>query len=95
MEFAFQDLVDALELDPTDIYVNRLALLFGATSLKVRAAPQLIQNEATDRNSLKLALELLFSEGAHLHFWFRRFGDELTGWVVWIGTEDLEVRGTV
>jgi O-antigen biosynthesis protein len=91
-KFAESDLAKAVEIDPTNILVNRSVLTSRIETDQERAAARLIEDEATDHDTLILALEFLRSAGARTAHRLRMRASSLVGWIAWRGFHALDLR---
>jgi GT2 family glycosyltransferase len=90
-EEAAEDLTRALEIDPTDRLVKKLALRWGTAEQKQAVARDIVADPALDRALLHTAVAALFEGGAKILFSLRRKNGNLAGWVAWTEKAQLSV----
>ncbi len=88
---ALDDLAKALEIDPTDIPVNRSVLNWGPEPARPRAASQLISDAATDAKTLKRAIDVRRAQGERVFHRLKRADGLLRGWLAWDSPDPLAI----
>jgi O-antigen biosynthesis protein len=83
--YAEADLAKAFEIDPTHDLVIANALAWGAPELKPIAAASFIHGESQDRNSLRLAMQVLEQAATPIVSRMRVREGMHEGWVAWRG----------
>jgi GT2 family glycosyltransferase len=91
-EEADRDLDKALQDDPTNILVLKIALHRGTIAQKRFAASCLIGEGFLDRETLRQAVAVLIAQGERLLFDLRLQEEQIAGWAVWSGSGVFRLR---
>ena len=83
--YALEDLVAAIEADPTDSLVNLAAIGWGPAHGRAEAARRIIDGEDRNPRVLRKALECLLNGGETFASRARNLGGAWTGWLAWTG----------
>ena len=86
---ALDDLVEALEIDPTDVSANRRVLAWAKEDFRLQAAARLIAYEQ-DPAILRNAMAVLRETGEQYWSAFSVLDSHVTGWVAWAASGPVE-----
>ena len=86
-----RDLDRAIELDPTDRFVLRVALTWGAPAQKSLAARLVLSDDAAAAALVVLAVDWLVAEGETMLLALGRRDQVVVGWAAWTGAEEIHL----
>lgn len=90
----YRDLARALDLDPTDRQILRIALTRGEPAQRTLAARLVLSEEEPDRALTAAAVDWLVEDGESLLSCLNLRGEEIVGWAVWTGAAPPQIQLT-